>query len=103
MVPPAVDLAVVVEVDEVHQQLPAGGAGEAGRVPAGPGTGPGGGHRHLPSVDHLAALVTSRQGYEAEETHRSSDQASVLAGACKMRAKSQISFIAVGSPHWSIG
>lgn len=34
VVPPAEDLPVLVEVDEVHQQFAAGAADEAGRVPA---------------------------------------------------------------------
>lgn len=34
VVPAAEDLAILVEVDEVHQQFAAGAADEAGRVPA---------------------------------------------------------------------
>jgi len=58
VVPATVDLPVLVEVDEIHQQLAAGGAGEAGRVPARTGTGtrPGHKHRHLSAVDALATL-----------------------------------------------
>ena len=59
--PSALDLAVVVEVDEVHQQLVARGARETRRVPAGSHTGPGGEHRHLTATDALSTLKRGRE------------------------------------------
>lgn len=56
VVPPTVDLSFVVEVDQVHQQFTAGGAGEARRVPAQPGARPRSEHRHFPTADVLATL-----------------------------------------------
>lgn len=44
MVASAVHTPIPVEVDEVHQELPADAAGEARRMPAGIGTQSGGKH-----------------------------------------------------------
>ena len=56
VVPPAVDAPILVEVDEVHQQLPTRGTAEALRVPARPMAGPRREHRHVPSAQPPAAL-----------------------------------------------
>lgn len=56
MVPSTVDLSFVVEVDQVHQQFTARGAGETRRVPAQPGARPRSEHRHFSTADVLATL-----------------------------------------------
>lgn len=56
VVPSAVDLSIVVEVDQIHQQLATRGAGEARRVPALPRASPGSEHCHFSSVDVFTAL-----------------------------------------------
>lgn len=56
VVPAAVDLPVLVEVDQIHQQLAAGDALEALGVPAGPGTRPAGEHSHVSAADLPATL-----------------------------------------------
>lgn len=56
----AVDLARVVEVDEVHQQLPARGAHKALRVPAGAQACAAGEHGDVSASDLLPALPGHR-------------------------------------------
>ena len=56
VVPPAVDAPILVEVDEVHQQLPTRGTAEALGVPARPMAGPRRKHRHVASAQPSAAL-----------------------------------------------
>jgi len=56
VVPAAVDLPVLVEVDQVDQQLVADAADEAGRVPANAMPSSRGEDGHVPSVDLAAAL-----------------------------------------------
>lgn len=60
MVATTVDLAGVVEVDEVHQQLPARGAHEALGVPAGTQAGTAGKHSDVPASNLLPALPNDR-------------------------------------------
>lgn len=60
MVATTVDLASMVEVDEVHQQLPAGGAHKALRVPAGTQACSAGKHRDVSTSDLLPALPGDR-------------------------------------------
>lgn len=62
VVPPAVDAAILVEVDEIHQQLPTRGTGEALRVPTGPMAGPRSKHRHVASNQPPAALLADGGG-----------------------------------------
>lgn len=56
VVPAAVDLPVLVEVDEVDQQLAAGGALETLGVPAAAVSGPTGKHRYVSAADLSATL-----------------------------------------------
>lgn len=56
MVPATVDLPIVVEVDQIHQQLAASGAGKACGVPAHPRARPRGTHRHFSTVDVFTTL-----------------------------------------------
>lgn len=56
MVAAAVDLSVLVEVDQVHQQLAAGRALEALGVPAAALTSPTGKHSDISPADLSAAL-----------------------------------------------
>lgn len=56
MVPAAVDLPVLVEVDQVDQKLVADAADEAGRVPANAVPRSRGEDGHVPAVDLAAAL-----------------------------------------------
>lgn len=56
VVPSTVDLSVLVEVDEVHQQLGAGGALETLGVPTAAVPRPTGEHRYVPATDLSAAL-----------------------------------------------
>lgn len=63
MVPAAVDLAVLVEVDQVDQQLVADAADEAGRVPANAVPSSRGEDGHVPAVDLPAALL-GKPGYD---------------------------------------
>lgn len=56
----AVDLAVLVEVDQVDQQLPAGNALETLRVPAAAVTRPAGKHSDVSTADLSAALGGGR-------------------------------------------
>lgn len=56
VVPAAVDLPILVEVDQVDQQLVADAADEAGRVPANAVPCSRGEDGHVPSVDLAAAL-----------------------------------------------
>lgn len=63
MVPAAVDLAVLVEVDQVDQQLVADAADEAGRVPANAMPSSRGEDSHVPSID-LPAALSRKPGYD---------------------------------------
>lgn len=54
--PATVDLPFVVEVDQIHQQFAARGAGETGGVPAQPRARPRGEHRHFSTADVFATL-----------------------------------------------
>ena len=56
MVAAAVQGLVLVEVDQVHQQLLAHGAGEAGGVPGLVGPGPAGRHTDVATVQGFLAL-----------------------------------------------
>lgn len=56
MVPPTVDLSIMVEVDQIHQQFTTCGAGKACGVPAQPGASPGGEHGHFCTADVFTAL-----------------------------------------------
>lgn len=56
MVPPTVDLAILVEVDEVHKELPAGGAHKTLRVPTGTMPCPAGKNGNVPTTDLLPTL-----------------------------------------------
>lgn len=58
MVTTAVDLAHMVEVDEVHQQLPACGAHKALGVPAGTQSCSAGKHCDVPTSNLLPTLLT---------------------------------------------
>lgn len=58
MVAPTVDLASMVEVDEVNQQLLACGTQKALRVPTGAEARSTGKHRNVPTSDLLSALLT---------------------------------------------
>lgn len=58
MVATTVDLASMVEVDEVHQQLPARGAYKALWVPAGTQACTAGKHCNIPASDLLSTLLT---------------------------------------------
>ena len=62
VVPSAVDLPLLVEVDEVHQQLAAGGALEALGVPAAALPRPARKHRNVPAADLPLALGVERRG-----------------------------------------
>lgn len=59
MVPPTVDLPILVEVDEVHQELIAHTAHEAGRVPTHAVSRPRREHGDVPSV-YLATALKRR-------------------------------------------
>lgn len=63
VVPAAVDLAVLVEVDQVNQQLVADAADEARRVPANAVPSSRGEDGHVPTVDLPAALL-GKPGYD---------------------------------------
>ena len=56
VVPPAEQFAVLVKVDEIHQELFAYGAGEAARVPAVIGAQARGGHADISAVDRARTL-----------------------------------------------
>lgn len=56
MVPAAVDLSVVVEVDQIDQQLAAGDALETLRVPTAAVTSPTGKHSYVSAADLSATL-----------------------------------------------
>ncbi len=56
MVPPAEELPVLVEVDEVDEELLADGADEAGRVPQVAGAEAGGRHADVAAVNASRAL-----------------------------------------------
>ena len=58
----AIDLIVLEEIDEVHEQLGAGGAREACRVPTHVMPGPGREHRHVPHRQVLPTLKQEAQG-----------------------------------------
>ena len=60
--PSAVDLPLLVEVDEVHQQLAAGGALEALGVPAAALPRPARKHRNVAPADLALALGVERKG-----------------------------------------
>ena len=60
MVATTVDLASMVEVDEVHQQLPARGAHKALWVPAGTQACTAGKHGDVPTSNLLPALPNDR-------------------------------------------
>lgn len=62
VVPAAVDLPILVEVDEVHQQLLAHAADEAGGVPAHAVTRPRGEHRDVAAVYLASALEGEKEG-----------------------------------------
>ena len=61
VVSPAEDLAILVEIDQIHQQLLTRGAHEACWVPAGARPSSGGENCHLPSIDASATLTIKRQ------------------------------------------
>lgn len=56
MVPATVDLPILVKVDEVHQELIAHAAHEAGRVPTHAMTGPGRKHSNVATI-YLASTL----------------------------------------------
>lgn len=56
MVPAAVDLSVLVKVDQIDQQLTAGGTLETLRVPTAAMSGPTGKHRYVSTADLSATL-----------------------------------------------
>ena len=56
MVPPAEQFAVLVKVDEIHQELFAYGAGEAARVPAVIGAQARGGHADISTINRARTL-----------------------------------------------
>jgi hypothetical protein len=60
MVTPTVDLASMIEVDEVNKKLPACGAHKALWVPAGTQAGTAGKHGNVPTSDLLPALPNDR-------------------------------------------
>ena len=64
VVAPAVDLPLLVEVDEVHQQLAAGGALEALGVPAAALPRPARKHRDVPAADLPLALGRGGEGWK---------------------------------------
>lgn len=59
MVAAAVDLAILVEVDKVHQQLPTGGTLETLWVPAGAMPCPTGKHRNVTTTDLPPTLLAN--------------------------------------------
>lgn len=61
VVPPTVDLPFVVEVDQIHQQFAARGAGETGGVPAQPRARPRSEHCHFSTADVFATLEICRK------------------------------------------
>lgn len=66
MVPATVDLSVLVEVDQIDQQLAAGGALETLRVPAAAMLGSTGKHSYVPTADLPATLEKQRWVVERE-------------------------------------
>ena len=56
VVPPAEQFAVLVKVDEIHQELFAYGAGEAAGMPAVVGAQARGGHADISAVDRACTL-----------------------------------------------
>lgn len=69
MVPAAVNLSVLVEVDEIDQQLTAGGTLETLRVPTAAVSRPTGEHRYVSTADLSATLekqIWSGRGCGAE-------------------------------------
>lgn len=63
VVTPTVDLASMIEVDEVNKQLPACGAYKALWVPAGTQACTAGKHRNVPTSNLLPALPKDRHGH----------------------------------------
>ncbi len=61
MVPPAEELPVLVEVDEVNEELLADGADEAGWVPKVAGAKAGGCHADVAVVNASRALEKEKQ------------------------------------------
>ena len=59
VVPPAEQFAVLVKVDEIHQELFAYGAGEAARMPAVIGTQARSGHTDIAAIDRARTLKAS--------------------------------------------
>lgn len=69
VVPPTVDLAILVEVDEVNKELPTGGANETLGVPAGAMPCSAGKNCNVPATDLLPTLLTNGSSYsDREET-----------------------------------
>lgn len=69
MVPAAVDLSLLVEVDEIDQQLHAGGALETLRVPAAAVSRPTGKHSYVSTADLSPTLETWIWVGEVEAQH----------------------------------
>lgn len=64
VVPAAVDVSVLIEVNEIHQQLVTGSALEALRMPAGAVTRSGCKHRYVTAADLPATLINTQRGRE---------------------------------------
>lgn len=68
MVSAAVDLSILVEVDQVDQELVADAADEAGRVPANTMPRSRGEDGHVPSID-LATTLSEKTVFNAAHHH----------------------------------
>lgn len=73
MVPATEDLAILVEVDEIHQQLLTHAADKAIRVPAFSVTRPGSKHHDIPSV-YLTTTLWERRGVVEEKKGKEKQQ-----------------------------
>lgn len=84
MVPAAVDLAVLEEVDEVDEQLAAGGALETLRVPAAAVARPAGKHGDVAAADLSAALEKHTQSVRGGATGRKEGSQPVCVCVCPL-------------------
>lgn len=64
MMPPAMDLPIVIEVNKIHQELVAGGAREARWVPNLTRSRPRGEHHHLPTAEVLPTLMKNKTTFK---------------------------------------
>lgn len=68
MVAPTVDLASMIEVDEINQQLLAGGAHETLRVPTGTKACSTGKYCNVPASDLLSTLPNNRHYHSHQDS-----------------------------------